>query len=538
MHEKTLNIDKEKAQAIADLLKAYIEGTLPYAELQKTIDEKFDRITPAEFAYGEQLLPSMGIPEAQLEKHLEEIIHHFAKHIDPEDVELPEGHPIHTFLKENSVIEETIAEMKELLEKTKFIKNPWLIVYDKLKEYPKHLVRKENQLFPALEKHGITGPSRIMWTFDDLVKKGIGQASKMLEEDKIEEFIAFQKTVISRLEDILFKEQRVLFQTALKVLNEKEFRQMRIGEEEVGFANIEPPTGFLPKDEGARTAVPSDASLLGDLTALLQKHGIQGVSSAETSELTVKNGKLTLEQINLIYQHMPVDLTFTDENDIVKFYTDTKHRVFARSAGVIGRIVQNCHPKEVLPIVEHVITSLRSGEQDEAEFAFWKGGKQAVYVTYLAVRDADGKFRGVLEMMQDVTHILDLFSKGKGVAPMSAPAGIHRPESGAESGSPQASMPVEDAVADIAAPAENPQEEAAKEDAGFSLHTTLHTMLKRHPWLKDWLMAQSPNYKHLNNPVMVKTMGRIADIKTIAERGGFDPQEFLNKINAEVKNRT
>lgn len=537
MHKKPHGIDKEKAQEIANILKAYIEGTLPYAELQKTVDEKFDRITPAEFAYGEQLLPSMGISEDVLEKHLEEIIHHFAKHIDPEAVDLPDGHPINTFLKENAVIEETIAEMKTLLEKTKFIKNPWLIVYDKLKEYPKHLVRKENQLFPALEKHGITGPSRIMWTFDDLVKKGIGQASKMLEEDKIEEFIAFQKTVIQRLEDILFKEQRVLFQTALKVLNEKEFRQMRIGEEEVGFANIEPPTGFLPEDAEPTQALSTDGALLSDLASLLQKHGIQGLPS-ETAELTVKNGKLTLDQINLIYQHMPVDLTFTDENDIVKFYTDTKHRVFARSAGVIGRIVQNCHPKEVLPVVEHVISSLRSGEQDEAEFAFWKGGKQAVYVSYLAVRDSEGKFRGVLEMMQDVTHILDLFSKGKGTAPMAAPAGVRRPEGNAEPGGHETETSVAENAADSDAGVSDAERGTTKEDAGFTLHTTLYTMLKRHPHLKEWLMAQSPNYKHLDNPMMVKTMGRIADVKTIAERGGFDPLEFLAKLNDEVRRRS
>lgn len=527
MSDKTRGVDKEKAQEIANLLKDYIEGRLPYAELQTTVDAKFDRITPAEFAYGEQLLPSMGISEETLEKHLEEIIHHFAKHIDTEDVELPDGHPINTYLKENAIIEETIAEMKTLLEKTKFIKNPWLIVYDKLKEYPKHLVRKENQLFPALEKHGITGPSRIMWTFDDLVKKGIGQAVKMLEEDRVEEFIAFQKTVIQRLEDIVFKEQRVLFQTALKVLSEKEFRQMRIGEEEVGFANIEPPTGFLPED-AAPKSTSSDSTLLSDLSSLLQKHGIQGVSPSETTEFTVKNGKLTLAQINLIYQHMPVDLTFTDENDIVKFYTDTKHRVFSRSAGVIGRIVQNCHPKEVLPVVEHVITSLRSGEQDEAEFAFWKGGKQAIYVTYLAVRDHEGKFRGVLEMMQDVTHILDLFSKGKGHAPMSAPAGIHRPKE-TEKAHDNASASSVEASADAPSGAE---------DALFTLHTTLYTMLKRYPWLKEWLMEQSPNYKHLDNPMMVKTMGRIADVKTIAERGGFNPQEFLDRLHAEVKSRS
>ena len=109
---------------------------------------------------------------------------------------------------------------------------------------------------------------------------------------------------------------------------------------------------------------------------------------------------------------MKVDLSYVDENDIVKFYTDTEHRVFPRSAGVIGRMVQNCHPRESVATVEAIIKAFRNGDQDEAEFWIEKNGR-FIYIIYNAVRDDQGNFRGVLEMMQDVTHIRSLTGNRK-----------------------------------------------------------------------------------------------------------------------------
>ena len=126
----------------------------------------------------------------------------------------------------------------------------------------------------------------------------------------------------------------------------------------------------------------------------------------------VRQGKLTLEQINLIYQHLPIDLSFVDENEIVKFYSDTKHRVFPRSKGIIGRDVKNCHPRESVHTVEQIIDAFRNGEQDEAEFWLEMNGK-FIYIYYVAVRNHDGEFRGVLEMMQDATRIRSLTGSRK-----------------------------------------------------------------------------------------------------------------------------
>lgn len=141
-----------------------------------------------------------------------------------------------------------------------------------------------------------------------------------------------------------------------------------------------------------------------DFSALLSKYHM---GAGTDTEMDVAIGKLTLAQINLIYRHLPIDLTFVDENDIVKFYTDTPVRVFSRSAGVIGRKVQNCHPREILPVVNRILGSFKSGEKDTAEFFINKPGKQ-IFVNYIAVRDENGVYRGCLETMQDVEHIRSL----------------------------------------------------------------------------------------------------------------------------------
>lgn len=168
--------------------------------------------------------------------------------MEREHLELPEGHPIRSFMEENQIILGTIAEMKELLA-GKFIKNRWLEVYDRLKEYIKHITRKHNQLFPYLEQKGFDRPTLIMWTFDDHVKKAILRSARYLDMDKEEAFLKMQPEVIEKIEDIIFKETQVLYPTSMELLSEEEFRKMRIGEEEVGFANMEAPKGFLPPEK-------------------------------------------------------------------------------------------------------------------------------------------------------------------------------------------------------------------------------------------------------------------------------------------------
>ncbi|MGB9893043.1 MAG: PAS domain-containing protein [Candidatus Saccharicenans sp.] len=123
--------------------------------------------------------------------------------------------------------------------------------------------------------------------------------------------------------------------------------------------------------------------------------------------IKLKTGKLTTDQIDLIFQTLPVDVSFVDENDTVVYYSEKKDRIFTRVPGVIGRQVQNCHPAKSVAVVEKILKSFKSGQKDTAEFWIQIEGR-FIHIRYFAVRDENGNYRGCLEVSQDVTEIRQL----------------------------------------------------------------------------------------------------------------------------------
>ena len=488
-----LNINFELIDKMTEIKKDYIEGTTDVETTRNLIRETFKgkKITPAEFAYSEQKIKDLGFDDATVHDKMNDVLDLFDEIIVREESDLPEGHPIKTYLKENEAGRKLIAEMKEEVNK-KFIKNKWLEYYDKLYTFNlTHLARKQHQLFSILETKGFDRPSRIMWSFDNAVRDNISEARKLLQEDKIEEFLKKQEIVWELTLDIMHKEEEILYPTSLKMITDEEFRNMRSGDDEIGYFLIEKPEGFLPEKKSEEAGK------------------IENNDTAKSDILDVKQGKLTLEQINLIFQHMPVDLSFVDENEIVKFYTDTKHRIFPRSAGVIGRDVKNCHPRESVSSVLEIIDAFRSGEQDEVDFWLEMNGK-FIYIYYVAVRDENGKFKGVLEMMQDVTRIRSLEGKRTLVT-------WERPKK-----------------SDIKAE-ETKKTEQKNNPYGLTENTVIGEIVDKYPYIKEFMPTLSPTYKKLMDPVQYMIMSKVATLDMIAMRGGFPVEEIIEKISEKIK---
>ena len=113
---------------------------------------------------------------------------------------------------------------------------------------------------------------------------------------------------------------------------------------------------------------------------------------------------LSKEQLEGILETIPIDISFVDENDLVKFWNKHETRVFKRPASVLGKSAQNCHPKHSLDKVNQLLSDLKSGRRDLAEF--WIDlGERKIYIRYFAVRDKDGRYLGTLEAAQDITRI-------------------------------------------------------------------------------------------------------------------------------------
>ncbi len=115
-------------------------------------------------------------------------------------------------------------------------------------------------------------------------------------------------------------------------------------------------------------------------------------------------GELPIGTLKAIFDTLPVDITFVDEADTVRYYSKGDDRIFRRTPAVIGRKVPDCHPKESLDKVNQVLSELKSGERKMAEFWIDLKGRK-IYIRYFAVKDENGKYLGTLEVTQDITDI-------------------------------------------------------------------------------------------------------------------------------------
>ena len=409
MRENFQNIDGKKLEIVHEIKSAYDEGKLSLEEARKALKDRVQHLAPYEIAIIEQEMVEETEDEC-VKEDIQAMLEVFQDVLVTKEQSLPENHPISCYRRENAKMKELLLSVEDLVQYP-LIKNQWLELYEELLKFKIHLSRKQNQLYPVLEKKGFTRPTTTMWTLDDFIRDEIAECYNLLLEDKEEEFIGKQAELVADVRDLMDKEENILYPTSLEMISDEEFRYMAEGDQEIGFAyiTVDKDKADIPKSS-ASSAVSSHLSGLSsapgfaeELAGLLGKYGFNN----KKEKLNVTTGQLTLEQINLIYQHMPVDLSYVDENELVCFYTDTKHRVFPRSKNVIGRDVKNCHPKASVHIVEEIIKKFRSGEQDKAEF--WINKPDLfIYIIYYAVRDENGKFRGVLEMMQDCTHIRSL----------------------------------------------------------------------------------------------------------------------------------
>ena len=545
MRENFQNIDGKKLEIVHEIKSAYDEGKISLEEARKALKDRVQHLAPYEIAIIEQEMVEETEDEC-IKEDIQAMLEVFQDVLVTKDQELPENHPISCYRRENAKMKEFLLSVEDLVQYP-VIKNQWLELYEELLKFKIHLSRKQNQLYPVLEKKGFTRPTTTMWTLDDFIRDEIAECYKLLLEDKEEEFIGKQAELVADVRDLMDKEENILYPTSLEMINEEEFRYMAEGDQEIGFAYIS-----VQADKSANSASassPASASTAGaplsglssstgfaeELAGLLGKYGFNN----KEEKLNVSTGQLTLEQINLIYQHMPVDLSYVDENELVCFYTDTKHRVFPRSKNVIGRDVINCHPKASVHIVEEIIKKFRSGEQDKAEF--WINKPDLfIYIIYYAVRDENGKFRGVLEMMQDCTHIRSLQGSQTLLTWEQQEKGESK-ETSEDEDKREGSETSEDVGNKESAGTlgnEGNKENTGTLTAGklteINEDTLLKDILEADPNVKTLLFRLSDRFKALNTP-LARIMMPKATVKIMSERAEVDLDTLLRELREYFK---
>ncbi len=383
----------ERMEGLKDIIRELHTG-----KDLNTLKEKFAKtvgdITPEEIAQLEQALVKEGLEETEIKRLCNLHVDLFKGALDvQEPPSVPPGHPIHTYMKENERITELtnslIQELQRLGERPNdtiwsFTVGHLRNLVTELSGINIHYVRKENQLFPLLERHGIEAPAKVMWEVHDDIRSLLKKNKSLLQGEDRPVICKGLEEMAQAIEDMIYKEERILFPMALDTLTSEEWTQARHGDDEIGYCfDIIPGSEWLPDEEFE--IAPYQAS---------------GLVNLDT-------GALSVEVINNMLCNLPVDMSFVDPEGKVSYYSDSSHRNFPRSPAVIGRNVINCHPPKSVHMVTEILEKFKSGERDRAEF-WLELGEKFIHIQYIALRGEDGEYQGCLEVGQDATHVRSL----------------------------------------------------------------------------------------------------------------------------------
>jgi hypothetical protein len=382
-----------------DLLKHMIlqlhEGVAPEAVRARMI-ELLTKIPYGEVVEVEQELISEGLPESEVLRLCDIHSQALEGRIDLSGMKIvAPGHPADTFKRENRELEKVVKELRGLFEqsetalsgqgKEKYL-NTVKGLFNNLMDVDKHYRRKENLLFPFLEKYGITGPPKVMWgkhdETRDLLKNAIsvlnmpGDFTHEMMQMKVELHLA---PAAKSITDMIMKEEEILLPMALDKLTETDWYEIYRQTNEIGYCLYDPKISWKP-----------------------QGVDIVEETSAEEGTISLPSGKFTSEEILAVLNSLPVDITFVDRDDKVKYFSQGKERVFDRNRAILGRDVRMCHPPSSVHVVDQIIGDFKSGVADSAPFWIQMGGK-FIHIEYFALRNEKGEYLGTLEVSQDLT---------------------------------------------------------------------------------------------------------------------------------------
>lgn len=377
-----------------------IHGGASIEEIKVRFGELLDQVGPTEISEIEQSLIDEGLPIEEVQQLCDVHVAVFKESLERQRVaetlnRVESRHPIYVLQESNQEFQKVVSEIRMLVQSIGEIgvgKNveqllaEWKERHERLTKVEEHYSRKENILFPYLERYGISGPPSVMWGIHDTIRVRLKEINQIIEG--AESFANPGLSVeignvvlpcLNEISEMIYKEDNILFPMCMDTLTQDEWAEIAV--------QLEDPTASIYRERDGETAV--------------------GKTLNQGGRLELDVGALTGEEINLLLTHLPVDITYVDENDEVRFFSLGPERIFERTRAVIGRNVQNCHPPASMHIVDEILDDFRSGKRDHADFWINMRGRM-VYIRYFAVRDKSGQYRGTLEVTQDITEIRQL----------------------------------------------------------------------------------------------------------------------------------
>ena len=392
----------ENKKKIMKKIIAQLHSGTPVSEVKETFKRVLGGIDPLEIAKIEQELIKEGMPRQEIQRLCDVHLAVFREQLEKQKLEVPLGHPISILTEEHKILLQLSEKLNTIVNRIQEESNADYVadevrqlkhIAEELLDAEKHYLREENVLFPFLEKHGITEPPAVMWIEHNQIRDTKKQLYSIVKNYSAISFQDFRKQLgetAKSLGNILpshfFKENNILFPTALQVVTDEEWKDIRKEFDEIGYCCFTPQhlTEMPPTEEIEK---PKTETII-----------------APKGMLQFETGVLSKEEVEAILDSLPVDISFVDREDRVKYFNKAEERIFVRTKAVLGRKVQLCHPQKSVHIVDKILESFKTGKKDVAGFWIQKD-KSLIHIRYFAVRDRNGKYLGTMEVTQDITDI-------------------------------------------------------------------------------------------------------------------------------------
>lgn len=399
INNREIQVDDTKVQTLKDIIIRLHQGEDPDL-VKKDFRATFDHVEASEIIAMEQVLVNEGMDVQEIQKLCDIHADVFNGSIDEIHGILAEmeqeGHPVAVLKASNKAIMTQLdliqVSLKQHLEchndKTKL---GLMMQINLLFDIEKHYSIKENCFFPLMEKYGFNAPPQVMWGVDDEIRADLKNFKMAVHQDDNQLSILF-KSLRKRIEDMIFKEENIMLPMIVDYFTEDEWLQIAHDAKEIGYCLIAPEKEWKPYRKDFVQAYRRDR---------------EAKQALQNNNMHFKIGHLNLEELENIMNHLPVDMTFIDKDDTVKYFNQAPDRIFVRGKSVIGRQVQNCHPPKSVSMVEDMLRDFKEGLSDKEIFWIQMGDK-FIHIAYYAIRNDDGEYLGTLEVSQDVAQYRNL----------------------------------------------------------------------------------------------------------------------------------
>jgi Uncharacterized conserved protein len=386
--------NREYRQKVLKELIAQLHGGKSVDEVKGAFAKVFGNVSAEEIAQAEQALIANGMPVSEVQRlcdvhaavfkgSIEEI------HQSSDQSEIL-GHPANTLKLENRALERLMDDIRQQLAQLPDDGAQKKLKTDltNLLEIDRHYAKKENLLFPYMEQYGITAPPKVMWGVDDEIRAQWREITEKLRTEDAAQLKERIESLLDRIAEMIFKEENIMLPMLLENLTQDEWKSIADESEEFGYCLIGRVPEWTPPEQKQAGAVQREAA------------AAPGVISFPT-------GTLKTEELVRVLDTLPMDITFVDKDDTVKYFSRGTERIFPRTKAVIGRKVSNCHPPASVHIVEKLVEDFKAGRKDQEDFWINMGGKY-ILIRYFAVRSDKGEYLGVLEVTQDIRPIQEI----------------------------------------------------------------------------------------------------------------------------------